>query len=100
VSHLKIWHGIGTFAEGPQFMTEDATSPPSLRFADLLKPEEAARKLRISKSHLRELTVAGRIPAIDFAITRKHMWRYHAPTLEAWLQKQMRMVKDGPASKR
>jgi len=77
-------------------MTADAIEPPTIRSIDLLKPEQAAKILGMSKSFLRELTLAGRVPGIDFGMGRKHMWRYHAPTLNAWLQKQTRPLSGNP----
>jgi excisionase family DNA binding protein len=67
----------------------EINEPISVKFEDMLKPQDAARRLGISKSHLRELTAAGRVPALDVGIASKRVWRYHAPTLDAWLQKKM-----------
>jgi hypothetical protein len=69
----------------------EENAPRSVLFEDLLKPQEAARMLTISKSHLRELTLTGRIPVIDMGNASKHMWRYHAPSIDSWLQEEMRV---------
>lgn len=67
----------------------EISSPIYVRSEDMLKPPQAAAKLGICKSHLRELSIAGKIPAIDLGRGDRHMFRYHAPTLDAWVAKKM-----------
>ena len=59
----------------------------------LIKPIEAARILGMSKSQLRELTTARRIPAVNIGIASKRVWRYYRPALREWIENNIRAGK-------